>query len=60
MSTKTDLETLKIGMLAVLNNQGIIISALATIAGSPMSGELLNHAKVILELVEEDTLKLKG
>jgi len=60
MSTKTDLETLKIGLLAVLNNQGIIISALATIAGSPMSGELISHAKVILELVEEDTLKLKG
>ena len=60
MSTKTDLETLKIGILAVLNNQGIIISALATIAGSPMSEELISHAKVILELVETDTLKLKG
>ena len=60
MSTKTDLEALKLGILAVLNNQGIIISALATIAGSPMSEELISHAKVILELVEKDTLKLKG
>ena len=60
MSTKTDLEALKLGILAVLNNQGIIISALATIAGSPMSEELISHAKVILELVETDTLKLKG
>ena len=60
MSTKTDLEALKLGILAVLNNQGIIISVLATIAGSPMSEELISHAKVILELVEKDTLKLKG
>jgi hypothetical protein len=59
MAKKDDLETLKIGLMTVLNNQGIIISALATIASQPMSGELLEQAKMILDVVEKDTLKLK-
>ena len=39
-------------LLAILNNQGIMIAALATLSQEPMRTALLDQAKDVLELVE--------